>query len=398
MSGKSHIFAAPKVQHLLCCAENSLKMKSLHNPFLIYGYVSPEYFCDREEETRELVSALRNGRNVTLMSPRRIGKSGLIHNAFHTLREEGAACFYVDVFATTSLCDFVRVFGQAVIGQLDTLSQRVMGKLRDIVRSAQLTFSTDLLTGAPTLSLSIQPQHTQAALHEIFAYLMQSDRECYIAFDEFQQITEYDDPSVEALLRTYVQQCPQLHFIFSGSKKHMMAEMFDNPQRPFYRSTQKFVLNVLPESVYYEFAARLMQNGGIKLSPEVFADIYQRFDGHTWYVQYILNRLYELAPAEVEVSDVTDCITSIVRTNAEDYQQLFHRLTRNQQQLLRAIATEGCVEAINAGSFLRSHGLKGTSSVNKALQSLLKDEYVYRYSEGYQIYDRFIALWLRATN
>ena len=65
----------------------------LYNPFVVYGYVSPEYFCDRKEETESLISALRNGRNITLMSPRRMGKTGLIHNAF-----------------TQTLCAFIWIF------------------------------------------------------------------------------------------------------------------------------------------------------------------------------------------------------------------------------------------------------------------------------------------------
>lgn len=371
-------------------------MKEIKNPFLVYGYVSPEYFCDREEETRTLVSALRNGRNITLISPRRVGKSGLIHNAFHQIRQEqsDAACFYVDIFATTSLHEFVAVFGQAVLGQLDSLSQKAISRVRDIIRSAQLVFSTDILTGAPTMTLSLQPQQATTTLQEIFAYLVQSGKECFIALDEFQQISSYEEPTVEALLRTYVQSFPQLHFVFSGSKKHMMSEMFDNPQRPFFRSTEKMTLAPLPEDKYYTFAAEKMAQGGIKLSRESFSRIYRSFDGHTWYVQYLLNRLYEIAPTEIDEEHILQCISHIVLSNAEDYQQLCHRLTHNQYQLLRAIALEGTVEAINAGAFIRRHNLKGTSSINKALDYLHTNEFVYRYPEGYQVYDRFLALWL----
>ena len=61
-------------------------MKELENPFVVYGYVSPTYFCDREQETCDLITALSNGRNVTLMSPRRMGKTGLIRYLQHNLQ------------------------------------------------------------------------------------------------------------------------------------------------------------------------------------------------------------------------------------------------------------------------------------------------------------------------
>lgn len=56
--------------------------KSVTNPFVLYGYENPEFFCDREEETKNMLSSLYNGRNITLISPRRLGKTGLILHAF----------------------------------------------------------------------------------------------------------------------------------------------------------------------------------------------------------------------------------------------------------------------------------------------------------------------------
>lgn len=91
-------------------------MNKITNPFLIYGYAGPDYFCDRKEDTQKLISALRNGRNITLMSPRRMGKTGLIKNAFYQIHQENpeAACFYMDIFSTTCLNDFIILFGQTV--------------------------------------------------------------------------------------------------------------------------------------------------------------------------------------------------------------------------------------------------------------------------------------------
>ena len=50
----------------------------LENPFPEYGYFGAEYFCDREQETQTLIEALRNGGNITLIAPRRIGKTSLV--------------------------------------------------------------------------------------------------------------------------------------------------------------------------------------------------------------------------------------------------------------------------------------------------------------------------------
>lgn len=170
-------------------------MNKITNPFLVYGYAGPDYFCDRKEDTERLISALKNGRNITLMSPRRMGKTGLIKNAFHYIRvqEPQTACFYMDIFSTTCLNDFIMLFGQTIIGQLDTLSQKALASLSGFFKSCRLIFSADPLNGTPQVTLDFQPSQAQATLKEIFDYLENSGRECYIAIDEFQQILEYPE-------------------------------------------------------------------------------------------------------------------------------------------------------------------------------------------------------------
>lgn len=372
-------------------------MSKIENPFLIYGYEGPEYFCDRVAETKAVVDALQNGCNLTLKSPRRYGKTGLIHNAFHYLSKENpeVKCFYIDIYATNSISDFVQMLGKAVIGKLDTPLQRAEGYVGKFFRSCQLTMSPDMATGLPQFGLSFLPQYAENTLKEIFDYIAQSEKSCYIAIDEFQQVAEYTENNVEALLRTYVQMTHNVHFIFAGSKLHMMTEMFDSPKHPFYKSTEKLNLNVLDEDVYYDFAFQKLSVKGIELPRQVFHEVFQYVDGVTWYVQAILNRLYRLDACVITSDTVRKAISRILISEEEDYKRLYHLLTANQARLLFAIAREGIVKEPMSGLFLRTHNLKSSSSVQRSLQYLLDKEYVYRTDEGYIVYDRFFGMWLK---
>lgn len=372
-------------------------MSKIENPFLIYGYEGPEYFCDRVAETKAVVDALQNGCNLTLKSPRRYGKTGLIHNAFHYLSKENpeVKCFYIDIYATNSISDFVQMLGKAVIGKLDTPLQRAEVYVSKFFRSCQLTMSPDMATGLPQFGLSFLPQYAENTLKEIFDYIAQSEKSCYIAIDEFQQVAEYTENNVEALLRTYVQMTHNVHFIFAGSKLHMMTEMFDSPKHPFYKSTEKLNLNVLDEDVYYDFAFQKLSVKGIELPRQVFHEVFQYVDGVTWYVQAILNRLYRLDACVITSDTVRKAISRILISEEEDYKRLYHLLTANQARLLFAIAREGIVKEPMSGLFLRTHNLKSSSSVQRSLQYLLDKEYVYRTDEGYIVYDRFFGMWLK---
>ena len=177
-----------------------------------------------------------------------------------------------------------------------------------------------------------------------------------------------------------------------------MNEIFSSAHRPFYRITEKMNLGVLPLDTYFEFAKHWMQKGRKTLSKEVFADIYERMEGHTWYMQYILNRLYEQSESNITPEIVNNCITQIVLSETDTYQQIYSMLTDNQRKLLRAIAHERKVESINASAFINRYQLTGTSSVNTAVKALINKELIFQSGNTYQVYDRFMALWIQTLS
>lgn len=372
-------------------------MNRVENPFLLTDYISPEYFCDREQETASLLSALKNGRNITLRSPRRIGKTGLIKNAFYHIQQENKeiACFYIDLMSTKCLADFVRYFGEKIIGELDTPVQKAENFVAHFFRSCKIFLSTDTLSGQPKIGIDFEPTEQQHTLQQIFDYIKQSDRLCYIAFDEFQQIAEYPEDNIEALLRTHIQQCPNARFIFSGSKQHLLSEMFSSPKRPFYRSTEKMGLDILDRSKYYEFAKCFFAQKNIILEEKSFDKVLGFADGVTWHAQYLLNRLYEVCVEEVKEQDVTEAMQYILSRENNDYQRIVAGLTKNQTDLLRAIARDRCVAEPTAKEFIQRNRLGASSSIFRALQYLLNNEIVYKDEKGYIVYDRFLGQWLR---
>ena len=367
-----------------------------NNPFLIAGYHSPEFFCDRKAETATILDALHNGRNITLIAPRRMGKTGLIHHAFYQLKEQKVdiVTLYMDIYSTQTLGDFVRLFANTVLGQLDSMPQKALGRISQFIRSCRPVFTFDEMTGTPKVTVDVSPADEESTLKEIFDYLGSSEKRCYIAIDEFQQIAEYPEKGVEALLRSYIQFLPNVHFIFAGSKQHVMQEMFASSKRPFYQSTQLLTIGTINRDEYAYFAMEHFANHDLKLPREVFDEIYDKFDGHTWYIQNLLNRLYGYN-RNVEMELVSYAVEQIITEQSYSYADLLKTYSAGHVRLLKAIAQEGCVKEVLAGDFISKHRLKAASSVRSALKKLIDNELVYQTADGYIIYDRFMGEWLR---
>lgn len=367
-----------------------------NNPFLISGYHSPDYFCNRERETATIADALNNGRNLTLIAPRRMGKTGLIRHSFYKIKEEhpDIITLYMDIFATQSLGDLVRLFASTVLGQLDSVPQKAMNRIMQFIRSCRPVFTFDEFTGIPKVTIDINPTEEESTLKEIFEYLASSEKRCYIAIDEFQQITEYPEKGVEALLRSYIQFIPNVNFIFAGSKKHVMQEMFTSSKKPFYQSTQILTIDTIDCNEYAGFAMEHFAKHNTNLPKEMFESIYTSYSGHTWYVQYLLNRLYGYN-SDVNMELINSARSQIIDELSYSYADLLKAYSAGNIRLLRAIAHEGCVKEILSGDFISKHKLRAASSVSASLKKLIEKELVYQTEKGYIVYDRFMNDWLR---
>ena len=359
-----------------------LRMK-LDNPFLIRGYAGPEYFCDRAAETQKLVSAISNGRDVTLVAPRRYGKTGLVHNAFRIL-EKSHATVYLDIFAIEDLTSFVQAFAAAVLGRLDSPAERVGRKLLSFFKSCRPTLTPND-DGSFSFSFDLAPSQAKATLKDTFDYIASRKRKVVIAIDEFQQVREFPEKGTEALLRSYIQFVPNAHFIFAGSRKHMMDAMFVSPKGPFYQSTQLMALGTIDAGKYGQFAEGFFRREGRTFSEGAFRHLYQS----------ILNRVWTHGSGLDSVQQVDDTVDELVAESESFYFDLLRSQTPAEQSILKAVGRQGVAKSISGGDFIRRNKLPAASTVRSAAAKLTERDLLYRSDAGYVVYDRFFGLWLK---
>lgn len=371
------------------------------NPFVVGRYVSDKYFCDREKETQFLIKQVENGRNVALISPRRMGKTGLVQHCFQQARlNENYYTFFVDIYATSSLTEFVYLLGKTIYETLKPKRTAWTEKFFQMIASLRVGFKLDAVTGEPGFDIGLGDIQTpQTTLDEIFRYLESADKPCIVAIDEFQQIGAYEEKNVEALLRTKIQQCKQTLFIYAGSKRHLMSNMFHSSSKPFYQSAISMGLEPIPMNTYVEFANRLFEERGKHVSRELVEQVYRLFDGCTWFVQMMMNELFALTGHDetCDVEKLDEARRNVIQLQEASYKDLLSRLAPKQKLLLQAIAKEQIVRGVTSSTFVKKYNLSSASSVQAALKPLLKNDIVTMDDGAYRVYDYFFSEWLANT-
>lgn len=368
------------------------------NPFFVTNNIPDEYFCDRIIEKEKLLKSVFNQENVVLYAERRIGKTGLINHCFNDKRVQQE--FYgisIDILHTSSLQEFVRELGSATFKTVAGQSKKMLKLFGSVLKSFSGSLEFDPYTGAPTFNVKIgdisEPSYT---LDEIFAYLESADKPCIIAIDEFQQISYYHDKKVEELLRGKIQKLQNTHFIFAGSERRLIGEMFNSSKRAFYRSASQQELGCIPEDIYIDFAVKHFNACGKQIEPGGIRQIYRKLDGVTMYVHKVLHDAF--AGTEVggicTVNDLMQALNAYLDELSHSMKQLLGSMSQSQKELLYAICAEGPVSGITSAAFVKRHSLKSASSVQAAAKVLLASSLITVSLNHYSLSDSLLKIWL----
>lgn len=370
----------------------------IENPFIITERIIPEYFCDRERESSELIKLLKNGNNVVIISNRRLGKTGLIQFCFDQKQiKEEFITVYIDILSTTNLSEFTYLLGKEVFDTIRTKGEKRWKAFLSIVSSISGKIGFDPISGLPSLNLQlgdiVRPEYTLA---EIFKYLSESDKPCIIAIDEFQQITNYPEKNIAALIRSHLLQINNCRMIFSGSEQHILADIFLNANQPFYMSSSFMELNEIPGDVYTSFIIKLFEERNKHISRNLAYRIYDMFDGVTFYIQRVCNGVFSNTPLGMEAGEETLRLTidEILYSYDTIFRMRMSQLTLRQKELLLAVAKAKLADKITSASFIKEYSLESASAVQTAFKALVKDGLLKKSEKGCYVEDRFFRLWL----
>jgi hypothetical protein len=371
----------------------------MDNPFVLIPYESRERFCDRVQETQTIADYLLGGSDVTLISPRRYGKTGLIFRVLEEIQERSSEIdvLYLDIYSSSCVEDFIKIFAEAIVNTLKNKSAissffRFLGSIRPVI-------SYDGITGSPKVSIVFRDDdEKRSSLLSIFKYLENRKKKIVVAIDEFQQVRDYPNIKMEALLRTNIQQLKNVRFIFSGSKKHIMAGMFADPGSPFYESSRVLFLDKISKKAYSAFIKAQFEQYGKKIDDDAIDFITSWTKLHTFYTQSLCNHIFIREDRYVSLEAAKRSASQILKENEQQFLEIRNLLTPNQWNFLKAVAAEGEVRQPNSGTFIQKYSIGTPANGSRILKSLLDKELILSTTTieytSYSVYNVFLSRWL----
>jgi len=376
----------------------------MQNPF-VYGEVVPAAaFVDRVVELDRLIGDLSSSQKIFLISPRRYGKSSLIHRALAAMAKRGALTVDVTVSSFSSYLAFLEGYSRALLAA-ETKWDRARTWIGEVVRSAraEVRYAPD---GSPVGALTVSfptvrsERDVSRLAQEVFALPARlaeaRKRQVIVALDEFQGINGFNGGSVEHTMRAAVQHQRGVGYVFAGSEPTLMERML-GPKRPFYKAGPVMRLDKIPAGEFAAFIETRFTASGIKADEGLGAAIVDLAGNLPYDVQRLAHETWdevrEAGRRRATLDDLHQALRRLLSEQKVMFESLWQRLTLGQRGVLRAVVLQDGRELLSSDVRER-HRLGGASTVQAALAALSRDDVVTRDADRYVVVDSLFREWV----
>ncbi|MFC1616609.1 ATP-binding protein [Candidatus Margulisiibacteriota bacterium] len=372
----------------------------MKNPFVYGPVISKDYFCNRKKEIRDLLSFMKNGQNVFIYSERRLGKTSLVMNACNKLDKKEYIYCYIDLWPILSEVDLAKAFAKEISNKFTSKTRRVLEFANNFFKSLMPTLSLDD-NNKPVLSFGLSNnainKYDLVKLLNVPQELAKKyNKKIVIIFDEFQQILQCTNLSLDKIIRSVIQHHENISYVFMGSRKHLIQNMFLNKDQPLYRIGAQYPIHAISDKEWYSFLIDKFALGKIKISEEILCKLMELTHGHPFYVQYLCHTVFELCEKDtISLQLVEDALNLLLERESYAYGSLWDSLTQNQKKVIFGIALDKLTNNIFSSEVLVEIGLASQSSLQRALEILFKKDIIDKINNKYFIVDRFFSLWLK---
>ena len=364
------------------------------NPFKYGCVVAGENYCRRPELQRQLGELVKSGQNIVVQGPRRMGKTSLVVETVNSLR--GITLLYVDLFSVKSVGDFCR---KVVAATARCGKRSFLERTAELVKNLRPVFTVDRDTGAPTISVDLKAARNVESVEEVMDMISShsaAKRFC-VVFDEFQDVLDIPEAdAVLASLRSKIQFLPDTPFVFLGSVRNRMRDIFDSPRSPFFKSAISFGVERIEESAMTDFLIGRFKAGNRSIDRETVGKILAAADYISGDIQELCETTWLVTGDghRILAGDIAKGLEAVFARESRAFISTFGKLTAVQASVLKGLADSGHCKVFS-GEFMETYGIRNVGSVSKALKRLIADEIIYEFNGEYFFENPFFREWVR---
>lgn len=370
----------------------------MKNPFIFGKVVTGKDFLNREKERRVIVDNILSSQNTLIYSERRVGKTSLIFQSVADAKKQaGIRLLYIDVSECESYQGLLKKISQEISFNIYLQTgniEKCLKRLSSIFKSVRPRIEIDH-EGKPSFSFYFdQPEKkiSDDVLNAIIQ-LNQKQEALVVVFDEFQEIKNFKQENVESIIRAKIQHHQGICYIFSGSKKRILMNIFESKSNPFYKSC--FVLGIrnIERGEWFDFIRKKFKRTGKKITESALIDILN-FCETANSIQKICHMCWTLSDNRADSKVIRQAIEEIINYEQEKYEILYGRLTNFQQQVLLSLIAEQHAQIYSA-SHIKKYNLGNQASIQRAIERLIRDEIIEKEDGEIKFLDKFFQYWLK---
>jgi uncharacterized protein len=370
------------------------------NPFTLRVIAPDSPFCNRAEEFKELTRHAANQTNVVVFSPRRYGKTSLVKRVQAEVEKEGFLTFYADLFMVAGVNEVAERIAKSVYTVLHK-RESLLEKGARMLKSFKTFRPVFKPSPEDGFTLSVEPSSPTTlgtelldnVLEDLGTFMQKERPKVHFVLDEFQEITELKDSSIEGILRKHIQH-QRASYFFVGSRRRVLLDIFNQRSRPFYQSALMYPIYPLPHNDLVDFLVERFERAGKKCPRSVAETISHKTLQYPYYAQALAYHVFDLSGKVAQGKDVDAGFERLLSSERYAYEAMVQGLTGAQIALLRALASSPTSQILSS-EYLARHRLT-IGGVQYAQKKLVELDLIEKRNDVWQVVDPIFAQWISA--
>lgn len=378
--------------------QGSNKKISMEKPFVFGVATSGDNFTDREKETQRLLLNFTHGVNTILISPRRWGKTSLVKKVAQLAQTKTRKIVYLDIFSSRTESEFYRLFATSVLKQTSSKWDEWVENTKQFLAhiNPKISIGTDPMNDfSISFEYSMQDNAGNDILQLPEKIAIEKGIQIVICIDEFQQISDFEDSKTfQKKLRTVWQLQQHVSYCLFGSKKHLMNELFEKKNLPFYKFGDAIYLTKIETKYWIEYICKRFENTGKHISPELAKEICRLVDNHSSYVQQLAWLLWIRTTDIATEEQLTHALEDLLDQNNILFQSETENLSAYQMNFLKAVI-DGIHSKFSSKEIILKYNLGTSANIVRLKSALLQKELIETDGKEIILADPVFGVWFK---